>query len=408
MRKTILIITLLSVLVLLSTCAKRKEGYSKLSAHNVNTLEPAIYYACQDQFKLKEKPVQPKDLPKNISGQVSYFIAGIADKYIPIMIDHMNDCKLYLDADADGCLSDEKAFTPKPVKRHLFDRVDHYKFGPITVEFQQTKGKFTKRICIISRDKEMRYITLCPAEYRKGKVLLGDALYEVRVLDGNFDEKYDKIFSPPVENIWRPGCDSFAVDLNRNKKVDFNYSHHSELMPLGRMVKVGNSYYNINITEKGRSIELNKIRPDFGILDLGNEKIKLKLWSDAAQQYITGFGENIRIPAGRYQAFFLELSRKDSKNNTWDFTSYRDTGSLKNFEITKDRMTSFKIGPPFKIETTMRNSGDRVNINFKLIGQASEQYGPDFKRNGKRVSPPILKIIDERDNVVYSDRFEYG
>jgi hypothetical protein len=395
-------------MVLLSTCAKRKEGHSKLRSHNVNTSEPAIYYACQDQFRLKEKPAQPKDLPKNVSGQVSYFIAKIADKGIPIIIDRANKNKLYLDTDADGSLSDEKGFTSKAVKRHLFGRVDHYRFGPITVEFEQAKEKFTKRIYIISRNEEIRYITVCPADYRKGKVLLADAVYDVRVLDGNFDEKYDGIFSPPVENIWRPECDSFAIDLNRNGRIDFNYYNQSELMPLSRMIKVGDSYYKINIAENGESIELNKIRPDLGTLDLGSEKIKLKLYSDAAQQYIISLGENIKLPAGRYQAFFLELSRKDSKNNTWDFASYLDTGSLKNFQISKNQTTSFKIGPPFKIETTTRKSGDRVNINFKLIGQEDAQYGPDFKRNGKRVSPPVFKIIDEQGNVIYSGKFEYG
>jgi len=276
------------------------------------------------------------------------------------------------------------------------------------LEFEQAKGKFAKRICIISRNKEMRYINLCPADYRKGKVLLGDALYDVRVLDGNFDEKYDKIFSPPVENIWRPGCDSFAIDLNRNKKIDFNYYNQSELMPLSRMVKVGDSYYKINVTENGESIELNKIKPDLGTLDLGNEKLKLKLWSDAAQQYIISLDKNIKLPAGGYQAFFVELSRKDSKNNIWDFTCYRDTGSLKDFKITKDKTTSFKIGPPFKIEITTRQIRDRINIGFELIGQASEQYRPDFKRNGRRVSPPVVRIIDEQGGEVEAGRLKYG
>jgi hypothetical protein len=359
-------------------------------------------------MKLEEKPTQVKDLPEKVSGNVNYFLAKIADKDIPVIIDPLNDCKLYLDTDTDGRLSDERYFTPKAVKRRIFGPVNYYRFGPISVEFDQADGKFQKRIYVISHDEKMRYFILCPADYRKGKILLGDAIYEVRVVDGNFDEKYGKIFSPPVERIWRPECDSFAIDLNRNAKLDFNYYNQSELMPLGRMVKVGNSYYSINVAESGQSLELNKAQPDFGKLDLGNEKVKLKLWSNAAQQYFSNINSSVKIPTGIYQAIFIELGQRDSKNNTWDFTCYRDTGALKNFEITKNKTTSIKIGPPFKIETTTRPIRDKVNIDFKLIGQASEQYRPDFKRNGVRVSPPVVRIIDQQGGEVDSGRFKYG
>ena len=84
--------------------------------------------------------------------------------------------------------------------------------------------------------------------------------------------------------------------------------------------------------------------------------------------------------------------------------------SLKNFEITKDQTTSIKIGPPFQVKTTAQRNKDTVVIGCTLVGQAGEQYRPDsrIKRNGRRVSPPILRIIDEAGDVIYSGRFKYG
>jgi hypothetical protein len=176
------------------------------------------------------------------------------------------------------------------------------------------------------------------------------------------------------------------------------------------MLKIGNSYYAIKVDESGESLELNKIQPDCGTLDLGEVNVKLKLWSDAAEQYFSNVNNKVEIPAGKYQALFIELSQVDPVTNAWSFTCYRDTGSLKNFEITKGQTTSIKIGPPFQVKTTAQRNKDTVVIGCTLVGQAGEQYRPDsrIKRNGRRVSPPILRIIDEGGDVIYSGRFKYG
>ncbi len=414
MRKAVFVITLVSAVLMVSTCARRKEGRCRLRYKAVDISESTIYYACQNQSKLSEKPAQFKDLPEKISNQVNYFLAKIADREIPLIIDRGRKSKLYLDTDADGCLSDEKGFTPKKgytpntIKKRLFGPVDYYRFGPISVKFEQADERINQQIYVFTRDIYMRRLILCPADYRKGKVRLGQNIYEVVVVDGNFDGKYGKILSPPIKNHWRPGCDSFAIDLNRNRRLDFNLYQHSELMPFSKMVKVGNSYYGINIDESGTSLELNKIRPEFGTLDLGNANVKLKLWSDAAQQFISNLKNNGPIPAGKYKALFIEWSQIDSERNTYNFTCYINTGALRNFEISKNETASFKIGPPFKVVTTAQQDRNTVSIGCTLLGQAGEQYRPNFKKNGIQVSPAVLRIIDETDNVVYSGRFKYG
>ena len=407
MKKVILVITLVSTVVLVSTCAKRKEGRCRLRYQAVDTSESTIYLACQNMVRISRKPAQLKDLPKNKSGRFSYYLAKIADRDIPVVVDRTKRVRLYMDTDGDGYLSDEKRFISKAVKRRLFGSVDHYKFGPISVEFDKPDGKYAKRIYVITRNNlDNRHI--CPADYRKGKVLLDQNIYDVAVVDGDFDGKYDKILSLPIKNILRPGCDSFAIDLNRDGKLDFNYYLHSEIMPLAKMVRVGNSYYSINVDKGGTSLELKKIQPEFGTLDLGNANVKLKLWSDAAQQYISNLKNNGPIPAGKYEARFIEWNQIDSEKKAWTFTCYGNTGALRDFEITENKTTSFKIGPPFQIKTTAQKIRETVNIGFKLVGQTGEEYRHGFKRNGIRVSPPVLRITDESDKVVYSGMFKYG
>ncbi len=120
MKKVILVISLAAVVILVSTCARRQEGRCRMKYQAVDTSESTIYYACQDQITLSEKPAQLKDLPEKISNRVNYFLAKVAGREIPLIIDRGRKSKLYLDTDADGCLSDEKGFTSKAVKRRFF------------------------------------------------------------------------------------------------------------------------------------------------------------------------------------------------------------------------------------------------------------------------------------------------
>lgn len=227
------------------------------------------------------------------------------------------------------------------------------------------------------------------------------------MVDGNFDGKYGKIFSPPIKNIWRPGCDSFAIDLNRNGKLDWALYERSELTPLSRMIKIEDTYYSIDVDLDGTALELKKIEPEYGTLDLGGAHVKMKLWSDAAEQNITGSEKNWRFPAGKYKTIFIELNQKDSSGNQWTLTS-REAGKLEDFKIRPGRKSLFKIGSPLQIKTTARRTSNAILIALNLEGQAGEQYGADVRRNGIRVSAPVFRIIDEANNVVDSGRFKYG
>jgi len=407
MRKVILVITLASAILMVSTCAKREEGRCRLRYRAVNTSESTIYFACQDQMRISERPAQLKDLPKGVSRAISYFLAKIGDRDIPLIIEGSKKFKLYLDTDGDGSLSDERGFAASTVKKRRFGPVDYYRFGPISLEFGQAERKLAKRIYVITRGTNIEQLCFCPADYRKGKVRLGEYIYSVAVVDGNFDGKYGKIFSPPIKNIFRPGCDSFAIDLNRDGRLDWALYERSELTPLSRMIKIEDTYYSIDVATNGTALELKKVEPEFGILDLGGADVKMKLWSDAAEQNIIGSEENRRFPAGKYKTIFLELNQKDSSGNRWTLTSSR-AGKLEDFEIRPGRKSSFKIGPPFQIKTTARRTSNDILIGLNLEGQAGEQYGADVGRNGIRVSPPVFKIIDESGNVVDTGRFKYG
>jgi len=368
---------------------------------------PATAYLAYQPFQYEtKKPEQLKDIPKGVSGKVSYFLGNLGDKKITAIKTISKRPLLYLDTNGDGSLSDEKKFTARPIRKGMFGRVEYYRFGPISVKFGENKKINSKLYGITYPNHEILY--LCPAGQYTGKILLGEKVYTVFVTDGNFDGRLGKLFSPPFERVPTIGCDLFAIDLNNDGNPNLNLYSHSEVSPLSRMVKLDNIYYSIDITSDATSLELKKVEPEFGTLDLGGADVKLKLWSDAAEQYISGSEKECQLPAGRYAALSIEINKDDATGNRWTLTSYVETGALRNFEIFVGEKTSFKVGTPLQIKTTAQRRDDTISIGLELEGQAGERYRADVRKNSRRGPAPLFRLVDEAGNVIEQGRFEYG
>jgi hypothetical protein len=215
--------------------------------------------------------------------------------------------------------------------------------------------------------------------------------------------------SLPLEDSYRHGCDIFAIDLTRDgKKWLYSSYWSSEIMPLARMVKVYDTYYGIDVAPDGTILELKKVQPKLGTLDFGVANVKLKLWSDAADQFLFGPEGSWPLPAGSYSALFIELNEIDSSQNAWTFKSYRDTGPLHDFEVRAGETTSFKIGPPFLVKTDVKQVADRVLIGLNLEGRAKERYRLPVLKGGRRQPAPEFKIVNESGELLASGQFKYG
>jgi hypothetical protein len=415
-RKVIFVIALAMVTITLSTCTKRRplaeEGKCKLEFKAVTAYERILTMATQYLVSTTEKPSELIDLPKDVSADYVYFLVKLAGRNTPAVLGSYSKLErsfLYVDTNGNGRLSDEKSYNAKITKRSEFNR-EEYKFGPISIKYHDADERKSETN-FFATTYNGRRLVLYPTGYCVGKIRLGKNTHKVAVIDGSFDGRYDKIFSPPVEGFYRPGCDLFAIDHNPN---NFLSREHLEVMPLSRMVRVGSTqydtvYYNIGITTDGNSLELKKVEPEFGTLDLGGAHVQFQLWSDAARQMLSSRTKtNWKLPAGRYTASPIEFRHIDASGNRWIFRSSRDVGKLKDFEIKPSRMTSFQFGPPFLIKTSVEQIDRNALIGFDLEGQAGVLYRPGARKNRMTIPAPKFEIIDEAGQIVSSGQFEYG
>ena len=371
------------------------------------------YFAKQMLRTTLIKPPELREVPADAPPDPVFFALDIDDRKVHGIVyrstHRTRKGKLRLDTNGDGLLSDEREYVG--VWLSIFRMTRVYEFGPVSIKHT---GGGSKASQFYVGCNDGWWIILYQTRYMKGRVKLDDRTYEIALVDSNYNGRYNDVLTPPVKNSREPGCDSIAIDLNGNAKFDFDKPGVSELMPLSRLVKVNESYYHLDIADDGETIEFHRAKPAFGTLDLGDENVSIRVWSDAGHQQLFSSKGNWRLPAGKYTTVELKLTETDSAGNKWLFDTERarggsGAGELGAFEVKPDETTAFKIGPPFQVKTTMEKSryGD-TQIRFYLEGQAGELYVPGAKKNKKDVPEPQFQIISPTGQTLYSGEFEFA
>jgi hypothetical protein len=365
------------------------------------------YLASNRSETTSVRPPELREAPPDAPSQPAYFQVKVGDRNIHgVTYRSTRDSrfvKLLLDTNGDGLFSDEREYLGSWMR--MIQITVTYYFGPVATQHGDVgieAGSF------VAQCSNGEWLVFYPAIYREGQVLLDGKKYKIALVDNDFDGKYNRFFVPPAKSSREPGSDAFAIDLDGDLEFNYRQPCESELMPLSRLVKVNDTYYSIEVAENGSTMEFRKATPQFGQIDFGGEQISARLWSDIAPQWLKGT-DKTSVPAGRYGAVVLELAKKDSSGDKVVFTIDKGgAGELGDFEVRPGQVTSFQLGPPFQIKTSMERSGENVFVSFSLQGRAGELYKPGATINDREVPEPAFRIIDESGKVVHSGRFEYG
>jgi hypothetical protein len=422
--KPILLATLTVVaataLLLVLQGRRIEEGRCKLVRKKTDPSTDLMRLTYQVLQPRSDKPDNIRDLPAGFD-RPCYYLIESAGRQIPLVLNLAHEPSLCVDRGGDGVLSKERRFAAKhvlPSKRSG----GSWLFGPISLFHKEDPGKADDSFYVMmSGDLSAACpLVLYPAFYKTGRLSLEGRTYRVAMVDVDHDGRFSSALSLPIGVAWRtPGCDVFAIDLNHDRKFEFTRYGPSEVMPLGRMVSVADSYYTIDIAADGATLVLSKAEPHFGTLAVepNDTSACLKLWSDAADQYLT-LGRHWQLPAGRYKAVNAWIRKGDSVRNEWTFMAkvsestvygYADLGPLNFFEIRPGETTTIRVGPPFAVKAIVEPAGQRdFVINAALVDSAGVEYTMDFRRGNRPPQKHAFKIIDEQKNVLTAGAFEYG
>ncbi len=392
-----------------------QEGRCRLVRRKADPRGQLIGLAVQMLPSQTARPDSVRDLPAGFE-RPCYYEMNSDDRRIPLVVNLSGRPALCLDTNGDGVLSQERRFAATRVRETEVSS-NSWRFGPMSLASQDNSSNADGRFYVnCYRVDAPGPLTTFPVFFRTGKLRLDGRTYRVAVVDGDYDGRYRSVISLPLDHARRlPACDVFAIDLNRNGKFEISLFNRSEVVPLGRLVLVEDTYYAVEIAPDATSLALSKAEPRFGtlIVEPNDATAELKLWSDAADQRLPE-GCRWQLPAGEYKAIYAILRKTDASGDVWTFRSnlssaFTHLGPLEFFTIHAGETTSIKLGPPFVVKADVRKTGSgTVSISPVLTGCGGEAYQVDFRRNNRRAPERAFKIVDEKGNVLVADKFQYG
>jgi hypothetical protein len=393
-----------------------QEGRCRLVRKKADSDSQLIGLAVQFIYPLEAKPDRVQGVPATFE-QPRYYEIKSGNKPVLMVADFSQKLvRLCVDTDGDGILSKGRYFTAE-VSEATPVSASRQRLGPISLISRDSAGKTNDGFYVdCFREDARGLLILRPAFVCTGRVRLDGQTYRVAVMDGDSDGLFNSTLSLPLDHQWRmPACDVFAIDLNRNGTLEISMHGQSEVMPLGKLVKVGDAYYAIEVASDGRSLALSRAEPQFGTLTVepNDATIELRLWSDAADQYLLQSREQ-QLPAGKYKAIHAVLVKTDASGDMWTFVSNSSSavtclGPLEFFTIEPGETTTIRIGPPFVLKADVqKGSSGRVPISPMIVGCAGEEYAAAYRRSRRQPTPIAFTIVDEKGTVLEAGKFEYG
>jgi hypothetical protein len=392
-----------------------EEGRCRLVRKKADPSSQLMGLAWQFLQPLNGKPESLQSPPAGFDRPCYYQIRS-GDRLIPAVVDLTESPNLCLDTNGDGVLAQEMCFTARHI-RETKTSSSSWRFGPISLSCPDSPGNVESRFYAYGyRTDTPGPLSILPVFYRTGKLRLEGRTYRVALADGDCDGRFNSLLALPLERPWRlPACDVFAIDLNHNGAFEISVSARSEVMPLGQLVQIGSDYYAIGVASDGRGLTLSKTEPQLGtlVLESGDAAVELKLWSDAADQYLAP-GHQWQLPAGKYMAIDAALEQRDASGYLRTLPCSSSSamvhlGPLNFFVIKPGETTSVRIGSPFTVKADVQQAGQgEVTINALLVGCAGEEYQVGWRQGGAALPSPAFKIVDEKGTVLAAGKFEYG
>jgi hypothetical protein len=392
----------------------RAQGEFPLQYTDAQGGDPVMMMARRVVQSVAERPAGLKALPKEMTGEAKYFSIPLGDRQIlavvdapkpqggaagaanPVVIDPSKPAKVYIDTAGTGDLATAQPLPPVGPESMGMS-------GPVAI----TVGAATVKLRFGSVGNG-QLMLVSPGGYMAGEVKLAEQTYRVAAVCNSSDGRYDKALQLPLSRAREPEFNILAIDLNQDGRFDPNALEAGEVMPLARMVKVKDVYYNVTLAPDGSSVRLEKADPGMGTIDVGSPEVEMVVLSDAGFQRFSGSGGKWQAPAGRYVALQVQLAKTDAQGAKWTLSALAP-GKLESLEVRKGETLAIKLGPPLvtKVEATPAGEGT-VSIGMALEGQSGEQYGPGAAKTTAVQSAPALKILDQAGKVLATGTFGLG
>ncbi len=293
--------------------------------------------------------------------------------------------RLYLDANANGDLSDDPVY--QPYRRESSLSV----FGPVKVTFESPDGPITYHLSLELRaDSRPAYCLLSPACWYEGQITVGGVKKRCLLLDHNVNGTFnDK-----------------SRDYNQSDRIRLGEQSGYEGGAVGNYVEVDNKLYKAEIARDGACLTLTEATDvPYGTARLADNITTVIASGENGSFIRTPEKGVIKLPVGEYQVDSWTIARKDEAGARWEMRGMSPSGGA-GFAVAPDQETSLPFGEPIYSTVQANKNGSIYAFEQKLQGRQGERVV--LTRNGSQPPPPKLHIRTRDGTYDRSISSEYG
>jgi hypothetical protein len=346
--------------------------------------------------------------------------------------------RLYFDANGDRDLTNDPVIKAAKVKTAELGGVMSF-FRPLTLELPgETGGPYAVTIMAYyvkecpGCGEEHSYAAAGSACYWEGTVQFGDQTRRVVLLDGECNGLFNERNPSTIEYPYGYGGDQLLVLADGRKPVKLTPDLAAQAMPLGRYVRVGDSFYGIEPAPDGSSLKVATREAPTGILRVNvQHRYRLQLIGEDGPITIDCSTPESRLPVGEYLLREQMVIQTDAKAREWVLeTSPTHSFSLLTgpgeetgmgarpgmLEVTADSKPELAaFGPPLVVsldasvteEEDEEEKWEVVQIGLSLAGEGGDSVS-GILVDGVQPPAPKFRIVSAEGKVVAEEAFEYG
>jgi hypothetical protein len=293
--------------------------------------------------------------------------------------------RLYLDANANGDLSDDPVYQPYRRESNLSI------FGPAKVVFESPDGPITYHLSMELRASgQQAYCLLSPACWYEGQITVGGVKKRCLLIDHNVNGTFnDK-----------------SPDYSQSDRIRLGEQTSYEGGAVGNYVEVDNKLYKTDIARDGACLTLTEAKDvPYGVARLA-DNITTVIASGENGSFIRK-PENgvIKLPVGEYRVDSWTIARKDDSGARWEMRGMSPS-SGGGFTVASDKEAGLPFGEPIYSTVQSTKSGSIYAFEQKLQGRQGERVV--LTRNGSQPPPPKLHIRSRDGTYDRSISSEYG
>jgi len=294
--------------------------------------------------------------------------------------------RLYLDANANGDLSDD------PVQEPYGRQGSMFIFGPVKVVFAGPDGPITYHLSVELRGSPRQvYCLLRSACWYEGEITVGGVKKRCMLIDHNVNGTFnDK-----------------SRDYHQSDRIRLGEQSGYEGAAVGNYVEVDNKLYKLEIARDGGSLTLIDAHDvPYGPVRLADHITTVILSGENGSFIRKPENGVIKLPVGKYGVDSWTIARTDNAGARWEMRGMVSSGGSGGITVAADKEVSLPIGEPIYSMVKVTKNDSIYTFEQKLQGRQGERVV--LTRDRSRPPPPRLHLRSKDGAYDWSISSEYG